>query len=260
MAARSTATTSSRRRGPTGRLSDVAGRRRGGRALPSSAIPSRIRRRPRVWRGPPAPACPARRRRARQASAASSRPRGAGAGNRSAWGCAVSAAWSTSVPSTASPAMPSASTWSMMTSSPVPPSASPVTNVADHSGRERGMGSASWAAARSSRARSSPGGGQHTCRTCSSISNAGSSAQYGRPHPGGARCSRCRSLGTVRIRSPSTRRASATLNPCAGSSTKTAPMCPAALPSPVADCIRSAALARSTEGATAGSPRGESDD
>ena len=186
MAARSTVTTSSRRRGPTGRLSEVADRRRGGRALPSSAILARIQRRPRAWRGVPGPARPARRRRPRQASAASSRPRGAGAGNPSARACAVPATRSTSVPSTASPAMPSASTWSMMTSSAVPPSASPVTNVADHSGRERGMGSASWAAARSSRARSSPGGGQHTCRMCSSISNAGSSAPV-RP-PASGRC------------------------------------------------------------------------
>ena len=75
--------------------------------------------------------------------------------------------------------MPSASTWFMTMTRPVPPPARPVTNVADHSGRDRGSGSPVPAAATSSSARSSPGGGQGSCQTWCRRSNAGSSAQDG---------------------------------------------------------------------------------
>jgi len=61
--------------------------------------------------------------------------------------------------------MPSASTWFMTMTSPVPPPATPVTNVADHSGRERGRDARVTAEATSSSARSSPGDGQGSCRT-----------------------------------------------------------------------------------------------
>jgi len=140
-----------------------------------------------------------RRARPAQASAASARARGAGAGKPAAAGLpgGTPGPSSTSLASTASPPMPSASTWFMTTTRPVPPSARPVTNVADHSGRDRGSGSRISAAATSNSARSSPGGRHDRCRMWCRRSNAGSSAQNGRPQPGGARHSRCRSRGTA---------------------------------------------------------------
>ena len=234
-------TTSSRRRGPVGRFSDVRGSRRGGRAPPSSARPCPIvRKLPAGWAS--------RRDRPAQASAASAPAPGGGAGNGTAAGPAGGGPGlsSTSCARTASPPIPSASTWFITITRPVPPPARPVTNVADHNGRDRGSGSPSTDPATSSRARWSPGAGQGTCRTWWHRSNAGSSAQNGRPHPGGARCSRCRSLGTAAIRSPSSRRACSTLNPGPVPSTSTAPVCIGAGPTSAASCIRSAGLARST--------------
>ena len=145
---------------------------------------------------------------------------------------------STSLANTASPPIPSASTWFITMTRPVPPSARPVTTWPTTTA---GTGAAA-ARAPPPPHPAAPAGhrppGRAPRRTWWPRSkrhlNAGSSAQNGRPHPGGTRYSRCRSRGTATIRSPSSRRACSTLNPGPVPSTSTAPTCIGAGPTSAA--------------------------
>ena len=232
-------TISYRRRDPTGPISEQAAAGRG-REPPAARS---HRRSERSERG-------SRRRASRRravASAASSRRVGAGRAGRSGPG---DGAPSASAASTARPPTPSATTWCSTTSSALPPSARPVTTTADHNGRPEGSGVVVTAAARSSRARSSPGGGHEVRRTWLAGSAPGSSTQTGGPQPSGDRSSRCRRRGIAPARS-ATSRCSAAGSPPPGlpGNRRIAPTCDGSGPRSIANVITSPGVARSTASA-----------
>jgi hypothetical protein len=128
IAVRSVRTVTRRRRGPVGRLREVRG---------AGLMPARSSSRPaaRTLRRPVGNRRSAASR-ARLASARSCHRVGGGCGKPRA--LAATAGESTSCASTASPPKPSAKTWWNTATSATRSSAQPVTNVADHSGRDIG--------------------------------------------------------------------------------------------------------------------------
>ena len=152
---------------------------------------------------------------------------------------------STRLANTASPPMPSARMWWKMTTRAQPPSASPSTSVADHSGRWAGSGHVTSAAAVARSAVSSPGARLATAFTWWAMSKSGSSTHTGLPQPHGVGTNCCRNRRIPPIRSAMLLRTSSKPRAVPGPKRSRAPTCLGAGPMSEASSIMSAELARS---------------